>query len=158
MRLQFFKQLLLCTAATALWQSAQAVPSLRISDSSTTINVSDGGPGDVSPTPGAVVWTGAIGVWNVNVDTGITKPVQGSAVAPFMDLSFVDVSSGPGTPTLMFSETGFTAPGSGVALIGGTTAGTVSYATYWSAANTLLISPIRLRRKDCSDPALTPAR
>lgn len=125
--------------ATALgfFGSAYAVPSLRISDGvNPIVTVTDGAGTDANGAAGAVTWIGSVGVWTLNVDTGVTKPFTGSASAPYMDLNFIDISSAAGTLTLMFSETGFTQLGSASALIGGTTSGTVTYQTYWSASNT----------------------
>lgn len=117
---------------------AQAVPTLKISDGVLPeITIGDGAGGDSNGAAGVVTWIGSVGVWTVNVDTGITKPAFGSADNPFMDLAFVDISSAAGTLTLKFSETGFTKLGTASSLIGGTTSGTVSYSTYWSATNTL---------------------
>lgn len=130
--------LALGAVALGLTGAAQAVPTLRISDGiNPAITVADGSGSDSNGAAGVVTWIGATGVWTVNVDTGITKPQVGSNQAPYMDLAFVDVSSAAGTLTLMFSETGFTQLGSALAKIGGTTAGTVTYATYWSASNNL---------------------
>lgn len=130
--------LALGAVALGLTGAAQAVPTLSISDGvNPAIIVADGAGNDSNANAGVVTWIGSTGVWTVNVDTGITKPNVGSNQNPYMDLAFVDVSSAAGTLTLMFSETDFTQLGSALASIGGTTAGNVTYATYWSASNNL---------------------
>jgi len=137
--------LALGAVALGLTGAAQAVPTLKLIQGATTVIVSDNGLGvgpnadsggtDSSAVLGAVAFNGSVGAYVVNVSTGITKPLQGSSASPFMDLNSVDV--GVGTLTLMFSETGFTQLGSALALIGGTSNGTISYSTYWSASNAL---------------------
>lgn len=118
--------------------AAYAVPTLKLVTSDATITVSDFGANDVNGAAGAVTYVGAVGSnWTINVDTGITKPAMGSPNNPYMDLAFQNLSAGAGTITLYFSETDFTLLGSALANIGGTTGGTVTYQTYWSASNTL---------------------
>ncbi len=114
-----------------------AIPSLRISDGFTTITIADGDAQDVNPAAGAVSWIGSIGVWDVNSITGVTKPVLGYNDLPTMNLGFLDTSTGAGTLTLMFTETGFTNPfASWVGMrLGGTTTGTVRYDLYGVASN-----------------------
>ncbi len=81
----------------------------------------------MNATPGVVTFIGALGVWNINVSTGISF-----SPAPHLDLNSVDVSTGPGVLTLLFGDTDFTA-GAGphainfVSSIGGTTSGTVRW-------------------------------
>ena len=58
--------------------------------------VQDGGVGDANPAVGAVTFIGAVGTFNVNVTTGLSAPVIGSASAAELDLSSVNVSSGAG--------------------------------------------------------------
>lgn len=119
---------------------AQAVPTMKISDGISTITVSDNLAGDANAAAGLVTWVGSIGVWNINVNTGVTKPAFGNADNPYMDLNFVNgSSSGAGTLTIWFSETDFTKNGTAAARIGGTVAlgGTVSYETYYDTANAL---------------------
>jgi len=124
--------------ALGLSGAAQAVPTMKISDGITTLTISDGGAGDSNGAAGLVTWIGTIGVWNINVNTGVTKPAFGNAENPYMDLNFVNgSSSSAGTLTIWFSETDFTKNGSALARIGGTTSGTVSYETYYDSANAL---------------------
>ena len=137
--MKILRKTLLALAVAAIGTSATVsqAGSLRISDGVTTITVADGGLGDANTTLGAVTYIGLLGVWAVNVDTGISYPILGSTTQPHLDFNFVDVSTGAGTLTLMFSEVGFTSADSLAAEIGGTTAGSVTYKTYVSASNTL---------------------
>ncbi len=93
------KTLLLTTlAAVALLatQSAKAVPTITIADNnSNTASVSDAS--------GIVTYSGALGNWNINIDTGIGGPPanfhNGTATHPALDLGaqnqFNQTASGP---------------------------------------------------------------
>jgi len=69
-------------------------------------------------------------VWAVNVTTGISKPVVGSAGVAKMDLNSVNVSSGgAGQLDIYLTDTDFSLPEMGIAIIneiGGTTNGAVT--------------------------------
>ena len=132
-------------------QQASALPTLSLSDGTTTVTLGDEGVLDKSDGElGVVTFIGKLGVWNVNVTTGITFPVLGAADRPHMDLNSVNVSGGGGgTLTIMFSEVGYSNPFSVFHTeIGGTvddTAGSsVQYRTYLDAGNTLFgtVTPI----------------
>jgi hypothetical protein len=72
--------------------------------------------------------SGDIGAWTATVTTGISKPILGSPVDPWMDLNTVTVSStNAGILTIDLIDDGFSYPfgGSLQSLIGGTTDGTV---------------------------------
>ncbi len=114
--------LALAAAAMISAGSAYAVPiaSLTISDGTTTIVVTDGGASDSNPLSGVITWIGAIGVWNINVDTGFTKPAIGSTTNPNMDLSFAANSTALGMLTLTFADSGFTFSGTAMDALGGT--------------------------------------
>ena len=110
--------------ASGLALSAHATPTLTLSDGTTTIMVMDNQAGDLDPTLGSVVFNGAVGTnFNINTSAGLTKPGDGSASAPAIDLSSLNHALGAGTLTITFSETGFTAfPGILTGHIGGTIA------------------------------------
>ncbi len=119
---------------------AQAALILQLSDGATTINVADGGAGDMNTAAGAITFIGAVGTtWNINVSTAI-----GTALYPNgfgMDLNSINLSNGAGTLRVAMTETGlnFGTPGSSSHVggaIGGTTAGTVSYGLYTDNSNT----------------------
>jgi len=127
-------------------QQAQAVSMLRISDGTTTVNVTDGDPfpQDLMGDVGGVLFVGPIGNFNVNVVTGLSKPILGSSEVPLMDINSVNVSSGTegGELTIMYTDIDFVPLDGGLralhflSSIGGTTAGTVSYLTYLDENNT----------------------
>lgn len=76
-----------------------------------TVTVLDDGVGDIeNTTPGTIVYSGAIGVWTVNVATGLSKPTLNAAV-PQIHLNSVDVSGGgAGTITVSLTDQGFVMP------------------------------------------------
>jgi hypothetical protein len=129
-------------AALALFAttSATAIPILRLTTSDGAVTVSDGGVGDLAAQPGTVVLMSPLGsAWAVNVTTGLSKPMIGSANRPLLDLNSVNVSSvgGPSWIEIELTDTGFTEhTGAGfLAEIGGTTNGSVSFKTYFDASN-----------------------
>ena len=118
---------------------AQAVPMLKLDDGNgNVVTITDGIAGDMNGTAGAVTYVGSLGVWNLNVTTGLSKPVLGSASQPHLDLSSINVSGGTGTLTIEFTDTDFdiASPSHYVNQIGGTTSGTVEYTAYFDAGNT----------------------
>lgn len=126
---------------------ASAVPTMTISDGiNPVITIVDGGAGDSNlGTAGVVGYNGSVGLWNLVVSIGQTKPFLGSAEAPHMDLNYVVTSTGAGTITIKWSDTDFTAGSAGFAAeIGGTTAGSVQFSTYADAGNTLFGTGIQL--------------
>lgn len=129
----------LAIAIAGLTQAAQALPSLRIFDGTTTITITDNAAGDSSGVAGRVVWDGTIGNWTLNTHVGTGYPVLGSLSNPVLDLSFNAVSNGAGgTLTISFSVDGFgPTSGSATAMIGGTAGGTVMYRTGGGTNNTL---------------------
>ena len=123
-------------------QFAGAVPTLTLFDGTTTITVVDGGVGDSNAAAGAVTWVGTIGVWSVNVSTGITTPVT-TPPYPHLDLNSQDTSTAAGTLTIKWSDTGNPANNKGMTLnIGGTvesvTSASLTYRLYGDAGNTAL--------------------
>ncbi len=115
-------------AAFAMPQRAAANAVLTISDGiNTPITITDNGPGDMNSAVGWVVWNGTIGVWNINLDSGLSYPLRGTLVNPEMDLSFVAGSTAAGNLTLVFTDSGFTATDQTLCnTIGGTADGTVN--------------------------------
>jgi hypothetical protein len=141
MRMPILRTLLASALVLGVAASAHAIPILRLTSSGgATQTVTDGGAGDVNATEGAVVFVSALGAeWIVNVTTGLSKPLLGSAGAPELDLNSVNLSSASGGwLDVELTDTGFTAQdaASFVASIGGTTNGSVSYKTYFDASNT----------------------
>lgn len=130
-------------------QFAGAVPTLRISDGTLTLDVVDNSGQDDTGLAGKVRYNGQFGQWWIDVSTtGTTMPFQGSNVSPYMDLNFVVSSQtatvAPPSLTIQFSEIGF-GPMNSFAnfadsiggTIGGTAASSVSCSTSLDVANAL---------------------
>jgi len=134
------------TVSLVVASHAYGLAMLMLTDAATglSVTITDGGgcvgagcagfsqssPGvyDLAPAvAGQVTASGSLGVWFINVSTGITKPASGSATNPHMDLNTVNMSTGAGTMTIKFTDTGFGpfAGGGFLDHIGGTTNGTV---------------------------------
>ena len=125
-------------AASLVFVSSQvdAAASLRLSSGGETVTADDGGANDQNNLDGVVNFQGAVGAFTVNVSTGLSRPAIGSASDPHLDLSSVNMSSGAGTLTLEFTDTGFT--GDMVDFmnaIGGTANGNVTYDVYVDDSN-----------------------
>ena len=107
-----------------------------------SVTVADQSVGDTNPTVGVVGFSGGLGNFSVNVTTGISKPVIGTAIFPELDLNSVDVtSSAGGTLTLKVTDTDFIGNGTSayfISQIGGTQSrgGTVTYSTAADCGNT----------------------
>jgi len=116
-----------------------ATPTLELSDGTTTLTISDGGSDDSNVINGAVTYNGMIGIWFINVSTGIS--INEDPTVPLLHLNTVDYSLGAGTLTIKFSDGDFgplPAGSSFEAAIGGTIAekGEVtSYKTYLDSSN-----------------------
>ena len=127
-------------ATVALSPSARALPQLQFSDGFSTVTVSDQGAGDLDANTGAIVYSGSIGTFTINVTTGITKPVLGSASQPMLDLnSIVVTGAAAGSLTIKFSDTDFITGGPSVdfgTAVGGVTAGSVAFDYFASTTNT----------------------
>lgn len=130
---------------------SQAVPTLKITDGTTTVLVGDGSASDGAiGSAGIVTWNNlslsTFAGWSIIVTAGTTKPAVGSATSPQLDLNWVVLRTGPAvssTLSISFSETDFnlgantaasTSTGGTLGTLGANTA-TVS--TFYSAANTL---------------------
>jgi hypothetical protein len=120
------------TAMTAA--KADAAAMLRLTQGVNTITITDGDINDSNGGPGAITWIGSLGVFVVNVSTGITKPVL--LGDPHMDLNSVDVSTAAGTLVIEFTDTDWLGTGPFRMDIGGTTSGTVAYDVKADPANT----------------------
>jgi hypothetical protein len=121
------------TAMTAA--RADAAAQLRLTDVATasSVTIIDNGVGDSNAAVGAITWIGSLGVWVVNVSTGISKPVL--LGDPHMDLNSVDVSTGAGTLILEFTDIDWLGTGPFTMNIGGTATGTVTYDVKADPAN-----------------------
>ena len=131
--------------------SANAVPTMTINDGvDPIVTIVDNGVGDGNSAVGAVTYTGSIGQWSLVVGIGQTKPFLGTASAPHLDLGYVVTSTGAGTLTITWSDTGFTSSGGFAAQLGGTTAGNVAFKTYADAGNTLFGTGVLLTSQNFS--------
>jgi hypothetical protein len=134
---------ILAVAAMISAGSAYAVGTLTLFDGTNTITIVDQSGGDTNPLPGVVSWSGAIGVWNINIDSGFTKPAIGSATHPQMDLNFSAHSTTGGMLALIFSDSGFTASGTGRDALGGTQDnGSVTDYIQVNETNVLTLGPL----------------
>src|SRR5215831_7491863 len=77
--------LILGLGVIGMLSPAYAVPQLRLSDGTTTVTATGSG--------GVVTFSGSIGVFTLNVTTGISDGVRS------MDLNSIDVSAGAGQLT-----------------------------------------------------------
>jgi hypothetical protein len=110
---------------------ARASLVLTLTDGITTSTITDGGAGDLCASAGCVTFSGIIGVWNINVTTGITA----LAAPGLMDLNSVDNATAAGTLIITLTGTGFSYSGPAILSLGGTQDnGTITY----SAAGTTL--------------------
>ena len=113
--------------------NAEAALILRLTQGGSVVEVEDGGAGDLLPAvDGAILFAGSVGVFNVNVSTGLSDPVLGTPTAPHMDLNSVNNSTAGGTLIIEFFDEDV--EGSGLTSysmhIGGTTSGTVTYQAF----------------------------
>jgi len=136
---QFF--ILIVAFCLANIASAHAMPTLQLSDGTTTIMIVDEGPGDALPgIIGGVGYMGSVGSFNLNVTTGFVTPLVGTYNQPMLNLSSVGVSSSGsgGTLTIMFTETGFGSITGDIfeTKVGGTNHGAISFNTYVDNTNT----------------------
>jgi VPDSG-CTERM motif len=116
-------KVIIAVAAISCVASIYAVPTLTLFDGTTTVVVTDGETSpqvDRCPDAGCVTFIGAIGVWNINVDTGLTKPASGSATMPDMDLNYIARATAAGSLKISWSDSGFTFSGVASDIFGGT--------------------------------------
>ena len=123
-------------------QQVYALPTLKFfADGYSELVIKDESALDtLQGTPGVVGYSGAYGDFIVNVTTGLTKPERVGETTPVMDLSSVNVSSfGSASLDIWFTEDSFgpVSPSSVVTTtVGGTTNGSVSFASYIDNSNT----------------------
>ena len=122
--------------------SAFAVPTgpaleLMSGASANTVILQDNALGDLSAMPGAIIWSGSINGWSLVVTTALTKPNQGSATMPNMDLSVTSSGNGGlGNLTVLFTDTDF-GPSAGLVRqnLGNNGTSTATYAAYYDTGN-----------------------
>jgi hypothetical protein len=128
---------------TVAGMEAQATPVLVLTSGSSTVQVTDGGAGDLNAVTGAVTFSGTVGNFTMNVSTGVTKPTLGTASAPYLDLSSVNLTGTGGTVTIMFSDTDYAPLDPGLtyfqSTIGGVAMnGQITMSAYLDTSNTAL--------------------
>jgi len=129
----------------AVASPARAILTLYVSDGSApnTFTIADGGAGDLSSQSGSVVYSNIFGNVILNVDTGISKPVIGSILAPELHLDSILATTGPVTLTLRLSDTDFSGAGFATFLAGlggvlsAPSGSTVTMSAYMDLANNL---------------------
>jgi len=148
MRLKLFTAFIVALAVGVGARSAEASAILIIDDVSTAgldvIVMDNAAAGTATTIPGvttnadntsatgALGFNGAVGSFTVNVVTGITKPLIGTAYSAEIDLNFVTVSGAAGSLAMYFLDTDFLVANQAVlplqltSSFGGTTQGTVS--------------------------------
>jgi len=127
--------------AVGITCAVQAAPTLTIFDGvNPLVTIVDGSAADYNSFAGAVLAVTNVGVWNLVITSGATKPVFGSATNPLMDLAIQASSSAAGSLTVTFSDNNFgpatgtlNASISGVVYAGASE--TVDYQVYGSAGN-----------------------
>lgn len=103
---------------------AQADLTLTLFDGTTTVSVADGSGLDGNNLVGVVTYSGSLGVWELNVTTGISTSTGGA----YMDLNSVNgtgvtglTSNAAGTLTITLTDSLFAVPSTGYELqLGGT--------------------------------------
>lgn len=119
--------------------SASAALQLRISDGTPggTITVVDQDINDFSPIVGAVSYSGPIGTnWIATLSSGTSKPILGSAETPRIDLNTFNLSStSGGNLTIELTDTDFLEDGPTTFALGGNSAGSLSYNTFYDDGN-----------------------
>lgn len=122
-------------------QQAEAALVLELESGASSVSVIDNGVGDLDLTVGSVTFNGSVGDFDVNVSTGTSKPVIGSASNPRLSLNSVNVSSAStGSIEIRVTDTDFSGPvGPGVPTLldfGGTTNGSVGIDAFVDTSNT----------------------
>jgi hypothetical protein len=135
-----FKAALTVTAVLMLLVGMQsrvhAAAELSLSDGIFSVLAIDNVQNDTNPLLGVIGFNGGIGPnWLVDVTTGLTKPAQGSAANPSMDLNSVNLSTGAANLQIKFSDVDFTGVGGATFQVGGTTEGTVTAEAFYSGTN-----------------------
>lgn len=127
---------------------ARATMQLMLSDTtdSQSVTITDNGVGDLNPLLGVVTFSGTVGEFAINVTTGESKPILGSATQPMMDINSLDtklIGSAADTLTIKLTDQNF-GPTSGATTllesIGGTfnqSIQSVSYQAFQDPGNAL---------------------
>jgi hypothetical protein len=129
----------LATVATLSASPARADMILRITDGTTTVNVTDQLAGDLNPLAGVITVSSPVGTWAVNVSTGQGSPFFSEG---HLDLNSVNTNTGAaGQLDILLTQTNLTAPFNTFTMnfgetLSGTAGSTVTYAAWRDASNT----------------------
>ena len=133
------RTLLILTAVAVmvlgLEKPSHATLILKLSDGITTATLTDLG------SSGVLSFNGSIGQFLFNVTTGISKPLLGSPLQPYMDLNSVDLANpagSGGTLTISLTDSDFIGGGTTATAfntIGGTLGGPLSVDTFMDCSN-----------------------
>ena len=149
--------------AFALAGEARAVLTLNLSTDGSSVTISDNGAGDLNPLLGAVTFSGPLGVFVVNVTTGVSYPLLGSPTTPEMSLSSLNLTStSGGTLTVSLSQVNFATSGqvTFLANLGGAAvtdgpAASISYDTFLGSNNQLFSTSTPLTGIDVTGGAFS---
>jgi len=114
---------------------AQATLMLKLESGGSSMLITDGGAGDINPATGAVTFLGNVGVWSLNVTTGLGSDWFS---IDQLDLSSVNASGAASTLDIYLTETDLTTPHTGWTLDAGGTlvsGGSALFVGYWDPAN-----------------------
>jgi len=132
--------------AVALGSSPQANAAftMRLTQGANVVTIVDGGAGDSNPLAGVITFNGGVGIFNLNVTTGLSKPFFPTGPDAKMDLNSVNANSaGAGSLVIELSDTDWPAAGAGVLTgrVGGTVGQVVgnsaTFAGYKNLSNQL---------------------
>jgi len=120
-------------------QSVSAAFKLQFESGATTVTIEDNGVQDLDPRDGVIVFIGAVGSFNVQMASGLSKPVVGESNVARLDLSVLTTNSVAASKlTISLTDTDF-GPGGGdttlTSTIGGTSNGATSFQSYLDPAN-----------------------
>jgi hypothetical protein len=107
-------------------------------ESGAQVTIADGGAGDSNPVAGALTFIGSVGVFTINVSTGLSKPVfPASPTLGQMNLNSVNSSTSAGTLLLELTDINFPATHAGdlMGTVGGITQGAAEFWAYKHPAN-----------------------
>ncbi len=98
-----------------LWNStARALFILTLQSGASNVSTTDNGPGDLDPTIGSIVYSGAVGAFSTNITIGYSNSPgdSGGGVLQISSLDARNTSAGQATLTATLQDTGFTQPSS----------------------------------------------
>lgn len=102
-----------------------------------SMTVVDGGGGDISGSSGSILFVGSFGGFDFQINSGLSKPLIGTAANPMMQLTYTlhrDVAGPTDTLSIEVSDTGFgPAPKALSTTFGGTNSASTTSTTVFGA-------------------------